>query len=527
MKKSRKNLLAIFGALALVAVGAGVYNLSSVSANAAEETTETISATTDVEFRLTGEYGLRFKTTVDASFCDAWTAENSGVTTGVLVMPADLFSGELTLETSHVGNGVTYDASKAINEWVVSEDGKTAESYAYLVDIPQMSYTRNLTVRSYYTTNGVTKYFNPQTTSLTCIAQELLQLDAEDDTVLTDEIAALVAQYVADYTVVFKDELTGEVLSRTSVSPADATVAKPETDPTIEGYTFKGWYVGDKEWDFEKDVLTGDTLITAKYDAIQYAPNSLDFSKYTVMPAFVTENIDRDLHLENGKLMNTWAYINNQGIFIAYDSLELKAGDKIIVTAELLQGTFNVGINGSYAGGYKNAAGDATCTIQIKNATTLTSLSIYSTNDNPGSKYTITSIEIEMAERYAPLNLDFANYETLPLFVSYTTGAAPTIVDGNLTAWYGNKKYTQISYDNIALKQGDEIVITCTTSATVGMNVDLNGTSVCDKWISAGTTNGSVTITINEATTLSSIGFYCSSAAGLTFKLASIVINQA
>ncbi len=526
MKKNRKNLLAIFGALALVAVGAGVYNLSSVSANAADEATETISATTNVEFRLTGEYGLRFKTTVAESVHRAWTAENSGVTTGVLVMPTDLFSGELTLETSHVGNGVTYDASKEIDEWVVSEDGTTAESYAYLVDIPQMSYTRNLTVRSYYTTNGVTKYFDPETTSLTCIAQELLQLDAEDDTVLTDEIAALVAQYVSDYTVVFKDELTGEVLSRASVPAADATVAKPETDPTIEGYTFKGWYVGDKEWDFENGVLTGDTLITAKYDAIQYAPNSLDFSKYTVLPAFVTENIDRDLYLENGKLMNKWAYISKQGIFIAYDSLELKAGDKITVKAELLQGTFNVYANGTYLGGYKAVVGDVSCTITLSEDITLTSLEIISSNDNPGSKYTITSIEIEIAERYAPLNLDFANYTEVPTWAT-TDGNGLRLEDNMLKGWCGNKKYISIAYDNITLKANSTITITTVTGA-VGMNVDINGTSVCDKWIAANTPQTSpVTITLTVDTVLSSIGFWCSSASGATYSIASIVINQA
>ncbi len=37
-------------------------------------------------------------------------------------------------------------------------------------------------------------------------------------------------------------------------------------DPTKTGYDFTGWYNGDKEWDFEKDVVTADLKLIAKYE---------------------------------------------------------------------------------------------------------------------------------------------------------------------------------------------------------------------------------------------------------------------
>ena len=50
----------------------------------------------------------------------------------------------------------------------------------------------------------------------------------------------------------------------------DSLVTKP-TDPTKEGYTFKGWYNGDDEYDFTTPVTANMTL-TAKWEAVQAQP---------------------------------------------------------------------------------------------------------------------------------------------------------------------------------------------------------------------------------------------------------------
>ena len=294
MKKIRKNLLTTLGALALVCVGAGVYNVANVTANAADSANDAKKLESmvlgDVSFRLTGDYGIRCDVTLDATDYTDLTAVNSGITTGVLVIPTDLLDGELTLDTPYVGKGVTYDASNNVDKWIVADDG-TAETYAYIDNVPTMSYTRNLTFCAYYTVDGATEYTATKTTSLTCVAQSLLQEDVADDTTLTDDLSEIVEGYVSDYTVVFQDGVTGDELSRTAVSAngsvEENTVTKPETDPTLFGGEFKGWYVGDKEWNFETDTITGDTLITAKYSAVE----TLDFTTVTEVPDYLLNTI--------------------------------------------------------------------------------------------------------------------------------------------------------------------------------------------------------------------------------------------
>ena len=41
-------------------------------------------------------------------------------------------------------------------------------------------------------------------------------------------------------------------------------INKPN-DPVMDGYTFKGWYLNDEEYDFSKEV-NGDIMLTAKWE---------------------------------------------------------------------------------------------------------------------------------------------------------------------------------------------------------------------------------------------------------------------
>lgn len=43
-----------------------------------------------------------------------------------------------------------------------------------------------------------------------------------------------------------------------------STISKP-SDPVMEGYTFKGWYLNDEEYDFSKKI-TSDIMLTAKWE---------------------------------------------------------------------------------------------------------------------------------------------------------------------------------------------------------------------------------------------------------------------
>ena len=68
------------------------------------------------------------------------------------------------------------------------------------------------------------------------------------------------------FTVKF-DSLGGSEVEEVTVEKGE-TVKKP-TDPTRDGYTFKGWYK-DKDykeaWDFEKDTVTKETILYAKWE---------------------------------------------------------------------------------------------------------------------------------------------------------------------------------------------------------------------------------------------------------------------
>ncbi len=98
-------------------------------------------------------------------------------------------------------------------------------------------------------------------------------------TTITSLIVALLCcvcfacEFSAEYTVTFDSD--GGTLIEAQTVEDGGLVAKPE-DPekTIEGYTvsFDGWYSDDEKWDFEKNKVTGNITLTARYNktAIEY-----------------------------------------------------------------------------------------------------------------------------------------------------------------------------------------------------------------------------------------------------------------
>lgn len=50
----------------------------------------------------------------------------------------------------------------------------------------------------------------------------------------------------------------------------EGEIIKNEPIPTRSGYEFRGWYVGDKRWDFEKDVVTSHITLTAKWERLSF-----------------------------------------------------------------------------------------------------------------------------------------------------------------------------------------------------------------------------------------------------------------
>ncbi len=54
-----------------------------------------------------------------------------------------------------------------------------------------------------------------------------------------------------------------------TITDEGAKLYEPEA-PTREGYIFDGWFIGDKEWNFDTDIVMSDITLTAKWTPIQY-----------------------------------------------------------------------------------------------------------------------------------------------------------------------------------------------------------------------------------------------------------------
>ncbi len=68
------------------------------------------------------------------------------------------------------------------------------------------------------------------------------------------------------YTVSFDGKGVSQKIEYGSVIPANVIPADPTKGMTSRReFTFAGWYLGDKLWNFETDVVTGDTELTSKF----------------------------------------------------------------------------------------------------------------------------------------------------------------------------------------------------------------------------------------------------------------------
>lgn len=84
------------------------------------------------------------------------------------------------------------------------------------------------------------------------------------DTDTVTEGITLVAKWNAPVTVTFNTDGAGEIPPITTLYEGDLIPA-PENPVKGGKYRFIAWYVGEKKWNFETDVLTGDVTLTAKW----------------------------------------------------------------------------------------------------------------------------------------------------------------------------------------------------------------------------------------------------------------------
>ena len=71
-----------------------------------------------------------------------------------------------------------------------------------------------------------------------------------------------------NYTISFNSYGFGNYPSIT-ISESGKTIYEPKTPERI-GYTFDGWYNGDKKWNFETDTVSSNVTLTARWTPIEY-----------------------------------------------------------------------------------------------------------------------------------------------------------------------------------------------------------------------------------------------------------------
>ena len=129
---------------------------------------------------------------------------------------------------------------------------------------------------------------------------------------------------VQKFTVTF-DSDGGSAVAAVTVKSGDK-VTKP-ADPAKDGYTFKGWLLGDAEYNFETPV-TGDITLKAKWETKTVEPTVEKLASTWVPGTSYTGTVEYEM-VENGKYKNATA--SNVMFNIDVTRLALKEKDSITV----------------------------------------------------------------------------------------------------------------------------------------------------------------------------------------------------
>ena len=549
----RKTLFLALSAVAAISIGAGI---GSIYANAATNDATKLESmkTGGACIRLSGNWGIRFQTTLDKTDYDDLTANGSGLVTGILAIPADMLEDKelLTLSNTDAANAVTYDGT--VNEWAQSKDDENLmEAYAYLDgnDIPELSYTRNISFRGYYTYNGNTVYTDVNNRSMTYVAQAALEHDekttnenAEEKDKVLDGAAEIKAQsFVKDYTVAYVDGVTGKLISTDTVSASGAVaenkVSENPNDPTLFGGEFSGWTSQNVEWKGTEELLTGDTVVKANYTAA----TTLDFSTATEVPEYLVVNTNasgQDKGIAKIDETNPSLYAakwSNDTFTISYlKPMTLNEGDKLFIEVNApSERWFKMNLKAMddtdvateifhYYTAQDSVKDFLTVTYEAP-AGGITFQTLEFVHEQAASlDFYVKSVRIERANQlseYDYYNVDFANEDTLPSGVISSNGSRQYALDGEEDALWVCATHKEdesnsffLKYPNINLGVGSTITITmkAATTAANGGGIYMNGKSKWIKNFSKNTGNyETLTYTIDAqtgATVLSKLYFW-------------------
>ena len=106
--------------------------------------------------------------------------------------------------------------------------------------------------------------------------------------VYSEEVIVVTAVYERiTYTVSFVD---GDTVVEMTVG-ADLLVEESPADPIKAYYTFDGWYNGDTKWNFTADKVYENVTLTAKYVAIEYVVQFVDFDGEVTEVTYNADNV--------------------------------------------------------------------------------------------------------------------------------------------------------------------------------------------------------------------------------------------
>ena len=111
----------------------------------------------------------------------------------------------------------------------------------------------------------------------------------EEYLIYSEEPIVVTAVYVRpEYTVKF---VNGET-EVSSGKVGEGLLLEEPTAPTKDYYTFDGWYNGETKWNFAEDTVSGEMTLTAKFNAIEYKVQFVDFDGNTTELTYTAENVD-------------------------------------------------------------------------------------------------------------------------------------------------------------------------------------------------------------------------------------------
>ena len=157
-----KRNMKILSVLALVCAFSVVGGISAIESKAQVQvnTLDGLSAVGG-SIRLDGNPQMRFEFTLsgDAQTAYAEKIANGEVTTGIVYMPYDLYSGDLSDFTLDTENRAY---SETTSDWNVKADETHLTSYGYVLASDIIGYNRILIARAYLT-DGETTYYSTET----------------------------------------------------------------------------------------------------------------------------------------------------------------------------------------------------------------------------------------------------------------------------------------------------------------------------------------------------------------------------